>query len=131
MIQEVQDALRAQLLTVTDLPPLQGENELYIAKGAFVRFTTIYSRPSTLTVGANGKDLHQNFMHVDLLNPVNTGTEAINTLVESITAVFPRGLELEAGAHTVQVIKSFRETSTRLNDQYQMTVVRVEYRVIA
>lgn len=131
MNQQIQDALIAQLKLVTGLPVLQEENTVMTPKGNFARATLIRSRPSQLTVGTTGQNLHRGLLQVDLFVPVNTGTTAVNVLADAVIEAFPRGLVLASGDLVVHCVIAYRDTSRRLNDQFHQVPVVVEWQVIA
>lgn len=130
MNEAIYQALVAQLKTVAGLPTLQLENTVIQPKGAFTRATLIRARPSQLTVGATGKDLHGGLFQVDIFVPVNTGTTSANALADQIIAAFPRGTALVAGSAIVHVRIAYRETAGRMNDQFHQVPVVVEWQAI-
>lgn len=130
MNEALYQALIARLKTVSGLPKLQVENTVAKANGEFTRATLIRTRPQQLSVGVNGRDLHVGLMQVDIFVPVNTGTSQANTIADSVIAAFPRGLTLNAGDNRVHIRTAYRETASRLNDQFHQVPVVVEWQLV-
>lgn len=130
--QQMYAALVAQLQTVDGLPKLQTENTGIILEGetVFVRATNLYTRPSQLTVGATGRDLHQGIFQVDVFVPTDIGTTTANGLVEKIISAFPRGLQLGSGVEKIRIRMVYRSTALRLNDQFHQVPVSIEWAAI-
>lgn len=130
--QQLYDALVTQLETVTGLPQLQKENTRIILKGEqpYVRATLIRARPTQLTIGTTGRDLHQGIFQVSVFVATDTGTTAVNGLADSIIAAFPRGLQLGPGIEKIRIRQAYRDTALRLNDQFHQVPVSIEWALL-
>lgn len=129
MNQALYDLLVDRLRTVPNLPPLQTENTNIDPAGkAFSRATLIRTRPTQLSLGTTGQDLHSGLLQVDLYVPVGAGTSIPNTVADAVIAAFPRGLTLTAEDIRVHVRQSYRETGGRgLNDKFHAVPVAIEW----
>lgn len=121
-----------QLETVSNLFPLTKENEVATVKKAFSRAKLVRSRPSQLTVGIGGRDLHALAFVVDLFVPVNTGTTDVGAMADAVLMKFIRGTTLYTSVgQAIHIITSYRDTANRLNDQFHQVSVIVEVSLVA
>ena len=128
--QQLYDSFVTRLQTVSNLPPLQQENTRVILKGEvpYVSAVLLRARPTQLTIGHTGKDRHQGIFQVSVHVPTDTGTTAANALVDSITAAFPRGAIIgSTDAEGARVRLAYRHTAQRLNDQFHVIPISIEW----
>lgn len=126
---KIQTLLDTRLAATTGLPTLQLENTRNIAKTGvpFTRGTLLPARSTQISLGTVGKDLFEGLYQVDIFIPQDGGTATVNALVDAVLTQFARGTRLVNGAVTVEIMNSWREVGSRIENFYSVPVT-VEWR---
>lgn len=128
---DIQNALDAQLQTITNLPTLQTENNRFNAStniASWVRSTLMPAQSSVLAIGPNALTQMQGFYQVDVFYPADTGITAARTLADTIVSTFPVGLRLVGSSGTVIVDVTSVITAYSIN-KYYCIPVRIQWSV--
>lgn len=83
--------------------PLKGETYLE------ARFAM--SEPRQAEIGTNGRNLQSGLYTVSIVSPAGHGEGEPMQLADAVRALFPRGLDLSAGAFAVTIVKTWAAPS--------------------
>ena len=122
---DIQGALRVQLSTLPNLPPVAWENYDYSRDS-----TVLYLRPTALpaettqaSLGDDGKDLHNGIYQVDVFIPDGLGR---TTWADEIADHFKRGTVLTQNTVSVRITTVQIEAALK-DDNFYMTPVSIGY----
>lgn len=123
--QKIHSLLNTRLGTLVGLPTIQLQNTRNIGQTGvpFTRGTLLPAKAIPSSVGTTGKDNLSGIFQVDLFVPQDTGTDAVNTLADSVIAHFPRGLILVDRTLNLHISRAYCEVGRRIEPFYMLPVI--------
>lgn len=122
---DIQGALRSQLYTLPNKPPIAWENKNYTPNSnvLFLRPTTLQAPTIQACLGDEGKDLHEGLFQIDVFTPDGAGR---TTWPDQIADHFKRGTVLTQ--NTVRVRITTVSTSAPAKDaNFYIVPVTIAY----
>lgn len=90
---------------------------------AYARSTLLPAETETSTIGPGGYDTYQGLYQVDLFFPINEGAKAVNYMVDSIIAAFPKGSLSTQDGVQLRIVNYWREASLETDNWFMVPVV--------
>lgn len=107
--------------------PLQRENTRNSAQSSWVRTTLLPAQPAVRSLGIQGSNQLTGLLQVDVMTPVDQGTDQSNTWADTIINACPKGLTLQDGDVLIHIEMAWRFASN-IDGKWRICPVMIRWR---